>query len=400
MSERTGRTKQKSRSDDSGELKASANSPIDVGPPQGTRLETEQQLRELFGSIQVPHDTLKKKLPEWLTLERLSLELVRSGRFYNYGWSEDASGQRLPLITASFGSEDPEAPVLGLFGGVHGLERIGAQVVLAFMNSFSELILWDRLLQEALKHIRIVFFPMVNPLGIFHKMRSNPRGVDLMRNSPVESEESPTFLVGGHRLSPLLPWYRGDASTPEPESAALIEFCKAEFFRSKRVISLDFHSGFGATDRIWFPFARSRKPFPHLPELHSLKEAFERTHPHHFYQIEPQAKNYTTHGDLWDHTYDLFYAKESNQRAVFLPLAVEMGSWLWVRKNPAQLFYTLGPFNPMKPHRLKRILRRHNTLLDFMIRSLVSPEVWIPSQPDQRAKHLSRAMALWYDDEE
>lgn len=382
MSERTGRAEQNFRSDN-----ASA-------------LTSEAQIRELFGSVQIPADQLRKKLPEWGTLERLSLELVHAGRFYNYGWAEDSQGQRLPLITASFGTQDPKAPVLGLFGGVHGLERIGAQVVLAFMSSFGELILWDRLLQEALKHVRIVFFPMVNPLGIFHRLRSNPRGVDLMRNSPVESEEEPTFLVGGHTISPLLPWYRGDKQKLEVESAAVLNFCRAELFHSERVVSLDFHSGFGVVDRIWFPFARSRKPFPHLAELHALKEAFERAHPNHFYQIEPQAKNYTTHGDLWDYAYDLFYEEKENSKSVFLPLAVEMGSWMWVRKNPLQFFSALGPFNPMKPHRLRRILRRHNTLLDFLIRSLVSPEAWIPSRPGEREKHLQRAMALWYSDDE
>lgn len=369
-------------------------------PPGSRRITSEAEVRELFDTVKIPRSTLQKKLPEWRTLERLSLELVRTGRFFHLGQTEDKEGNSLPLIGASFGTEKPEAPVLGLFGGVHGLERIGAQVVLAFMSSFGELILWDSLLQEALKRIRILFFPMVNPLGMYHQTRSNPRGVDLMRNSPVESDEEPNLLLGGHRISPLLPWYRGESSTTlEAEAAAVIEFCRAEMFHSRRVISLDFHSGFGAVDRIWFPFARSRKPFPHLPELHAFKEAFERTHPNHFYKIEPQAKNYTTHGDLWDYAYDLFYALEHNQDSVFLPLAVEMGSWLWVKKNPMQLFYTLGPFNPMKPHRLRRILRRHNTFLDFAIRSLVSPDVWVPSQPGQRDKHLARALQLWYGDE-
>lgn len=364
-----------------------------------SRLHNEADVRKLFDNLNIPRDTIKRKLPEMETLRRLSLELVRQGRFQVLGWSEDKQNQKLPLIGASFGSEDPEAPTLGLFGGVHGLERIGAQVVLAYMTSFGDLILWDRLLQEALKRIRIVFFPMVNPLGMFHVTRANPNGIDLMRDAPVESEEA-TSLVGGHRISPLLPWYRGPKGKGlEPESKAVIEFCKTEIFQSKRAIVLDFHSGFGSIDRIWFPFARSKKPFPHLPEFHALKDAFERTHPNHPYRIEPQAKSYTTHGDLWDHAYDLFYGQKETDQKVFLPLAVEMGSWLWVKKNPAQIFSALGPFNPMRPHRLRRILRRHNTLLDFVIRSLVSHEVWVPSDNSQREKHRQRALDLWYNDE-
>lgn len=298
----------------------------------------------------------------------------------------------------SFGNQDPEAPVLGLVGGVHGLERIGTQVVLAFMHSFSELILWDQLLHEALKKIRIFFVPMINPLGIYHRTRSNPQGIDLMRNAPIDSEDNPTYLVGGHRISNKIPWYRGAEGAPmQAESLALQKFCQKQFFKSKRVITCDFHSGFGTVDRIWFPFAKSTKPFPHLPELHALKEAFERTHPHHFYKIEPQAKNYTTHGDLWDYFYEEYYRQPKTEKSVYLPLAVEMGSWAWVKKNPSQMFSLLGPYNPMKPHRVKRILRRHNTLFDFMIRALVSNESWTPRHQDQREKHRLHAMELWYE---
>lgn len=330
-----------------------------------------------------------------MSLERLSLELVHSGRVFMLGESTDSKGRKLPLLALSFGAQDPAAPTLVLTGGVHGLERIGSQVVLAFLNSFGESLLWDKLLQEALRRIRIVFFPIVNPWGVFHKTRANPNGVDLMRNAPVESEET-TFLVGGHRYSPKLWWYRGQDTKMEVESQAVLDLMIAQAFESSRIISVDVHSGFGTRDRIWFPFARSRKPFPHLAEIYAFKEAFERIHPHHFYQIEPQAKNYTTHGDLWDHAYDVYYQSHDPRASTFLPLAVEMGSWMWVKKNPLQLFSTLGPFNPMKPHRLKRILRRHNSFFDFLVRSLVSHEVWVPQIEEQREKLRDRGMAEWY----
>jgi hypothetical protein len=365
-----------------------------------TVLKSEAEVRALFDSIPIPKDLLDKKLPEWRQLERLSIELVRTGEVRVLGWADDGK-YRLPLIGMSFGNRAPDAPVLALYGGVHGLERIGAQVVLSLIRSFAALALWDKLLQDALTKIRIVFFPIVNPLGMFHKTRANPAGVDLMRNAPIESDEAPTWLVGGHRLSPHLPWYRGLPDQPlQPEAQALIDFTMRECFQSPRVILLDFHSGFGTNDQIWFPYAKSRKPFPHLAELHSLKDAFERTHPHHFYKIEPQAKNYTTHGDLWDYLYDLYTQQDASKKGIFLPLAVEMGSWAWVRKNPLQMFSLLGAFNPMVPHRLKRILRRHMTLFDFMVRALVSPSVWVPSQPEQRDKHHERALDLWYGEPE
>lgn len=292
----------------------------------------------------------------------------------------------------SFGSPDPQAPTLGLFGGVHGLERIGSQVVLSLMRSFCESLLWDKNLQDSLQHIRILFFPLVNPWGILHRSRANPRGVDLMRNSPTQAEEKPTWLIGGHRLSSHLPWYRG--TELEPEANAVIQFCRAQFFQSKSAITVDFHSGFGAQDRIWFPYAKSKKPFPHLAENFRLFENFERSYPHHFYKIEPQSLNYTTHGDLWDYIYDLFL--QDNPQSTYLPLALEMGSWLWVKKNPLQLFSTLGPFNPVKSHRQKRILRRHMTLFDYLIRASRSHQTWSELPPEQKNKYFQQGIEKWF----
>lgn len=334
-----------------------------------------------------------KKFPEWVTLEKVTQELAAFGKIHHLGYSKHQD-QEFPLIAMSFGSQDPTAPVLGLFGGIHGLERIGSQVVLSLMKSFSELLLWDDITNQALNKIRIVFFPIINPFGVMHLKRSNPNGVDLMRNSPVEAEGRVPRLLGGHRIGPWLPWFRGSGEL-ETESKALIEFCQQQFFKSKTVINLDFHSGFGIQDQIWFPFAKSTSPFPHLPETYALLRNFERTYPHHFYKIEPQAVNYTTHGDLWDYIYDL-YQKE-NPDGVYVPLCVEMGSWMWVKKNPLQLFSTLGPYNPIKPHRQKRILRRHMTLFDFMVRSTFSNHNWVTHNSEQRNRNLEQAKELWYN---
>jgi len=309
-------------------------------------------------------------------------------------------GESLPIVGLSIGSEDPRAPVLGLFGGVHGLERIGAQVCLSLLTTLAELALWDSVMQQALQKIRIVAIPLINPLGMLHLQRANPNGVDLMRNAPIEAIGKVHWLLGGHRISPRLPWYRGgldssapDGSSLEPENKAVLEFCRSHFFQSQTVMTLDFHSGFGLQDQIWFPYAKTTEAFPHLAEMHALTSIFERTHPHHFYKIEPQAKNYTTNGDLWDYIYDLY--REQNA-GVYLPLAVEMGSWMWVRKNPWQMFSALGPFNPIKPHRQKRILRRHNSLMDFLIRAVASPDRWSRLSLEQRNKNLSLATELWY----
>jgi hypothetical protein len=343
---------------------------------------------------------LKRAFPEWILLQKILKHLPPQGQVLDLGHSRDYSRSQnydFPLTAIKFGSESPTAPVLAIFGGVHGLERIGSQVALSLLGSFSELLVWDKISQHALEHIKIIFFPIVNPIGVLNKSRCNPNGVDLMRNSPVEAEDA-SFLVGGHRYNSRLPWYRGPQGSPlEPEAQAIIDLFNKEIKNSPTVVSLDLHSGFGIHDRIWFPWAKSVKPFPQIAETYALKESIDQTFPHHFYKIEPQSLNYTTHGDIWDYTFEQYH-NERQTSGVYLPLTLEMGSWLWVRKNPLQFFSMLGPYNPVKPHRQKRILRRHNTLFDFLIRSLISPRSWAHLNHEQKEKYLGRAMERWYPD--
>ena len=79
----------------------------------------------------------------------------------------------------------------------------------------------------------------------------------------------------------------------------------------------------------------------------------------------------------------------------FLPLTLELGSWLWIKKNPRQLFSRNGIFNPLINHRQQRVLRRHLSLLDFLARAACSHARWTPA-PDQRAQRRADALAAWY----
>lgn len=300
-----------------------------------------------------------------------------------------------PLYSVSIGSPDPQAPAIGFFGGVHGLERIGSEVVLSYMHTLLELLRWDRILRERLKHTRMVFMPLVNPVGIVNRTRSNGRGVDLMRNAPLESEESGSALWRGHRRSNKLPWYRGEAGAPlEVEAQALIQVVEDELLTSTHSIAVDVHSGFGARDRFWFPFAHSKKPFPYLAETFALKELFDQTYPHHVYEFEPVSRQYTIHGDLWD--YIFLRNRDRLRPRFFLPFTLEMGSWQWVKKNPLHILKRDGLFHPVLPHRRLRILRRHVYLFDFLHRSLLAPEVWIHMEETNRGRSLERAMEHWY----
>ncbi len=294
----------------------------------------------------------------------------------------------------TFGSMDPQAPTLILTGGVHGLERIGAELCLSLLKTTIEKLTWDESFQHLLKSIRLVFFPLINPVGYYHFSRSNGNGVDLMRNAPVEAQEKVPFLLGGQRFSKRLPWYRGETGVLEQENQILFDKFFEDCGKSRCIVSIDFHSGFGLKDRLWFPYSKTRKPFEHLAEMHSFTSLFERTHPYHIYQIEPQSAGYLLHGDVWDY---LYMENLKNNSGVFLPLTLEMGSWMWVKKNPLQLISRTGLFNPIKAHRTKRIYRRHHILFDFVLRALHSFPAWAELNPSLRKQHEQWAQRRWYE---
>lgn len=318
---------------------------------------------------------LKKILPELFELEELA---EKYKDFLEIEKLSEVSGkdQTLPLYAFSIGSKDKTKPTLALFGGVHGLERVGTHVLIAYLNNLLSRLEWDKSLQNLLEECRIVSIPLINPLGTAFVKRSNYNGVDLMRNAPVDAVKGGKTLplLSGHHISPKLPWYRGSQEKLEIETQTVIDFCKREFFQSKQVISIDLHSGFGLRDRLWYPWAKTSEPFPHIHEVESLTKLFNKTYPYHIYIIEPQANNYRTHGDLWDYIYSE-YQKE-NRDGSFLPLTLEMGSWMWVKKNPLQAFNPLGYFNPIKKHRYSRVMRRHLHLLDFLLNANIYREAW------------------------
>ncbi|KMT63683.1 M14 family zinc carboxypeptidase [Catenovulum maritimum] len=299
----------------------------------------------------------------------------------------------LPIYAISLGNQSSEAPVITFVGGVHGLERIGTQVVISFLETLLGRIKWDKGLKHLLSQVRVNFIPLLNPVGMALHKRSNFNSVDLMRNSPTESHEKTAFLVGGHRISPIIPWYRGpEDSDMETESKALVNFIKTNCFQSPFSLVLDCHSGFGLRDRLWFPYAKSKlEPIPHIGEIYHLRDLLFQTYPHQNYVFEPQSKHYLCHGDLWDHLYDL----SLEHTGTFLPLTLEMGSWRWVKKNPLQVLKSLGLFHPMKPHRVKRVLRSHLILMDFLMSATASYQNWL--EDGKTLNMAQRATRKWYD---
>lgn len=303
------------------------------------------------------------------------------------------SGGAYPVHVITLGNPSPDVPAVGYFGGVHGLERIGAGVVIAYLQSLVMRLQWDSTLHRQLESVRLVFMPVVNPGGMALNTRCNPAGVDLMRNAPVEALERVPFMLGGQRISSALPWYRGRKNTAmEIESQAVAEVVTSELLSRRFSLSIDCHSGFGSRDRIWFPYAHTRAPIAHLAEMHALKTIFSQSHSYHRYTFEPQSLQYLTHGDLWDH---LYQQAGSDPGRIFLPLTLEMGSWLWVKKNPRQLFSRHGIFNPLLEHRQQRVLRQHQLLLDFLSRAACGRELWLPNA-EIRARQHAQALQDWY----
>lgn len=327
---------------------------------------------------------MEKELPEFSQLDRIIKKMPNSlAKVEDLGMVH-LRETHFPLKGLVIGNPSNDVPAFGLCGGVHGLERIGAQIVLSFLESFIEQCLWDKDIEKKLEGIKIIIFPVVNPGGIALGRRSNPRGIDLMRNAPVQADSPVTFLVGGHRISPLLPWFRGWKKDPmQIESQALIDFVKKHTFQSPFLLTLDVHSGFGMRDRVWYPYARTKNPFPYEDEIKKLVALLDRTYPFHVYRFESQSVNYLTHGDLWDYLFDehqkQFAPATTPQKSapLFIPLTLEIGSWLWIRKNPRQLFSLTGIFNPILPHRQNRILRRHVSIIDFLLRATKNYTSWI-----------------------
>ena len=333
-------------------------------------------------------------LPELDELERILADVSHDAVQVEVLHREHYRGRTYPVHVVTLARDDGEPrPTLMLMAGVHGLERIGTQVLVAYLRTLTARLRWDAQLDHLLRRAKIVLLPLFNPIGVLLHRRANARGVDLMRNAPITSpsEAHPLSLYRGQSLSARLPYYRGKGI--EPEVAALTRYFQERLFTSAPIVSLDLHSGFGHRDQLWFPYAHSRQRFPQTAEVLALSHLLEESHPHHRYVVEPQARHYTVHGDLWDYLYQVH--QRTPQGGAFLPLTLEMASWGWIRKNPRQFTSRLGLFHPIKAHRVKRVLRRHLSLLDFLTHATASPAAFCQLDEARRSLLLLEASKRW-----
>src|ERR1700756_4898490 len=73
-----------------------------------------------------------KDLPELIMLKRLIHEGGRHIEVRTH-CSMGMDGRQFPVCSLTMGSPSLEVPARGFFGGIHGLERTGTQVILSFL---------------------------------------------------------------------------------------------------------------------------------------------------------------------------------------------------------------------------------------------------------------------------
>ena len=305
------------------------------------------------------YEALARKHPQFFRLRRILDVETRAGQEPLYAFE---------LCDAAVSGT--ELPVLGLFAGVHGIEAIGVKILQRFLDHLLEQTEWNENIRLLLRRVKVVGIPIVNPAGYVAGTRSNGNGVDLMRNAPVESGVSVPFL-GGQSVSNLLPYFRGNGQL-ERENLALVDLVRQELFRAPFALSLDIHSGFGMEDFLWTPWAREKGYPPHWGEYTRFCEVLDSTLKHHVYRFEPQSVNYCTSGDLWDYLFEESLIQDAG--TLFLPLTLEVGSWVWIKKSPRSALRLRSFFNPMQPHRERRVLRRHLPLLNLLMHAVADFE--------------------------
>jgi hypothetical protein len=369
----------------------------DRNHPQNLSVNTESELHgpELPDFTDVMDECrgrLRHRLSELISMEQLCRQ---AGDLISTRTEAliDVKDFTLPLVSLTIGNPHTAKHCLLLTAGIHGVERIGTQVLLAWLETVIERCRWDALWRAQFNtDIAIVAVPIVNPGGMLQDSRCNPNGVDLNRHAPIDAEDKVPFLIGGQRISKAIPWYRGKrGAEAEVEFVALQNIIKRYCQIARPSIVIDFHSGFGFQDQLWIPYAYRRQPIDDIASYVALKLLWERNFPHHNYVFGPQAMHYLSHGDIWDY----FHCQCRADGITLLPLTLEMGSWLWVKKHPQQLFSFAGLFNPTVPHRQARVLRGHLLLIDFLLAAARNIEYWQPSGEQEREMQ-QMAQSLWY----
>ncbi|KAB2931615.1 MAG: carboxypeptidase [Leptonema illini] len=314
--------------------------------------------------------------------EKRMLDVVKKGkglvRLKQIGFSRKTKeGFRFPIHALEIGTPSAlRKHPAGLVAGVHGLEIIGIQILLDFIES----IVNEDFVPDIRKgKIGLHCIPVINPGGVALKRRSNPGGVDLMRNSGVEAVD-PLPFFGGHRISRNLPYFRGQGL--EPESRALTRWVLESFFEVKNSLIpvVDLHSGFGSVDHVWWPYAGTHDPCIDTPLFQKLADRLRVYSGHDRFRYGPQSESYTTHGDLWDRLYNQYQVRPeaSKLKSRFLPLTLEVGTWTELREKPSRMLDPKNIFNPPPQTKSETVIRYRRFLRDTILLAREKPgdRIW------------------------
>lgn len=335
--------------------------------------------------------TLRSRLPELHTIEALVARCATARchvlEHVEYG------GELFPIHCLELGCSKRSAPTLTFVAGVHGDDRAGTQLIVAYIEALESSLDWDEVMSHLLETVRLVFIPLINPVGMALGQRANGHGVTLTRNAPVQAEGPDRWyrLERGQQLSAWLPWFRGSAdSAMEAELHALCAHVRRDLFSSRLAVTVEVRARRAGPDRICFPYARSKYLFPGAPEVMALKQMMRQSWVNHPYRLEPQSHLGTYHGDLWDYLYDdhLYRApKQTFLPFVFEPKLPRASTW---RSLPA-LAGRFGATQPVATH-----LRRHQPCFDFFLRAVYSHHTWLPRAERERAALLRQAQLRWH----
>jgi len=122
----------------------------------------------------MPHSSpLALAFPELYQLEQLINQHPQHIRAQSLATIQ-VNHHALPIWAIEIGSQAANVPTIGLFGGVHGMERIGSQILLAWLENLLARCQWDNSLLHLLSTVRLVCIPLLNVGGLLNSTRSNP----------------------------------------------------------------------------------------------------------------------------------------------------------------------------------------------------------------------------------
>jgi protein MpaA len=171
-----------------------------------------------------------------------------NSKFLQFGWNNiicnpdrwttyNYTHKGNPLFYEEFGFNDAnnKSPVNLLFCGVHGDEPSGIYICFQIVREM----LFDN--PEALKDLRLVIAPIVNPDGFFANTRENANGVDPNRNLPTQDWDQLAQKVWiNYKKDPRK--YPGVQGGSEPESR--LQAYLIHKYRPDKIITIHAPLGF------------------------------------------------------------------------------------------------------------------------------------------------------------